>query len=191
MAALGEQELGRATGPGMAHRALAPPIGGPGVENRDGRRIERHDPLGRELAERHPEPAAGGRIVDDRVELEVEALAQPQSGPPQERDRGPRERVGGTVHGGCQRPIDIRGEGPGTDRATEHDPGHRPSGRPRSSSSRSGPTWPASARPVSSHRGRGCARATTRVGVQRSGKTRRGNPWLRSARPAGLTRLLE
>jgi hypothetical protein len=58
---------------------LRPAVGGPVVQRRQGGGVQRDRALGAELAQGDAQPAAGGAVVDDAVEFQVEQLAKPQT----------------------------------------------------------------------------------------------------------------
>ena len=92
-AVLGEQEVGRFAGARMGVGPLLAAVPSPGVESSHGGGVERDGSLGAQLAERDAQPRAGGPVVDDAAELQVEALAQAQPGAPQQQDRRTGEQV--------------------------------------------------------------------------------------------------
>jgi hypothetical protein len=79
---------------------------------RPGCRVKRHRPLGAELAERDPQPAAGRAVVDDAVELQVEQLAQPQPHAAQHQQPAAGERVGQLGDRGHERAVLVGAERP-------------------------------------------------------------------------------
>ena len=105
----GEQEVGGLAGAGVRVRALRAAVLGPGVERGYGGDVEWDGTLGAELAERDMQPGAGEPVVDDAAELEVEALAQAQSGAAQQQDRGAGEQVVEVADCGHQRGVGVGG----------------------------------------------------------------------------------
>src|SRR5260370_42236523 len=75
-AAFGEQEVGWSAEPGDGAGPAGAAQGDPFVQGGQGGRVERHGPLGGELAERHFQPAAVAGRVPHAVHLEVEPCSR-------------------------------------------------------------------------------------------------------------------
>jgi len=109
LAALGEEVVARGSAARIGMGALATPSGRPGVEEGDGVCVEGHGAFGVELAERDALPGAGGPVVDDAVELQIEQLPETQSRSAKQRETDTREVIveaADRLHEGL---VDVRG----------------------------------------------------------------------------------
>jgi hypothetical protein len=131
-AALGEQEVRGPVQPGMRQGPLRAAPGHPFVQGGQGGLIQRHGPLGGQLAEGDLQPAAVAGGVPDAVQLEVEQLAQPDAGAAQHGQPGAGERVGQLADGRHQVPVGVRWQGAGQRPVQPGDIGgeQQPCGRP-------------------------------------------------------------
>jgi hypothetical protein len=92
-------------GCGMARLPAAD--GDPCVERAQGGVVERHDPLGVQLAQRHLQPGAVAGEIPQAVEFEVEQLTQTQPCTPQQRDPAAGGEVVQPGDRGEQRGVDV------------------------------------------------------------------------------------
>ena len=135
-AALGEQEVRGPVQPGMRQGPLRAAPGHPFVQGGQGGLVERHGPLGGQLAERDLQPAAVAGGVPDAVQLEVEQLAEADAGAAQHGQPGAGERVGQLADGCHQVPVAVGWQGAGQrlvqpgDIGREQQPRGRPPGIP-------------------------------------------------------------
>lgn len=92
-AARGEQEAGKGAGARVRDRAVPSALLSPLVESGERDGVERDHALGGELAQRDLQPGAGGAVVDDAADLQVEKLADPQPRTAQDSQADAGERV--------------------------------------------------------------------------------------------------
>jgi len=90
---LGEQEVGEHPGAWVRQRPVRTTEADPLVEHGDGGRRQRHHAFGGELAQRYLQPGAGGPVVDDAAQFQVEQLADPQPGAAQHDQPDTGERI--------------------------------------------------------------------------------------------------
>ena len=95
---------------GCGSGRCAPRWADPLVERGDGGRRQRHHAFGGELAQRHLQPGAGGPVVDDAAEFQVEQLADPQPGAAQHVQPDPGERIIQASNGVHHRRVDVGGQ---------------------------------------------------------------------------------
>jgi hypothetical protein len=79
---VGDQEVGELAGARVAQRPARGAAGGDPVDQDEGLLVDRHHPLGEQLAQRDLQPGAGAGNLVHAVQLEDGQLADPHPGCP-------------------------------------------------------------------------------------------------------------
>jgi hypothetical protein len=104
-ALVGEQEVSHLPGAGMAQRPARGPVLGDPVDDLDRLVVDRHHPLGEQLAQRHLQPGARAGDLVHAVQLERGELADPHPGGAQEQQRVGAQPVRRVLQRRQQRPF--------------------------------------------------------------------------------------
>ena len=108
-----EQKVG---GPAVARvnqGALAAADCQPGVEGGEGVGVQRHDPFGVQLAERHLQPGAVPGQLPQTVQFQVEELAEPQAGAAEQHAPGAGRDIVELLDGVHECSVDVGRQRPG------------------------------------------------------------------------------
>ena len=109
-ALVGEQEVGQLPGPRVAQRPARRPVLGDPVDDLDGLLVDRHHPLGEQLAQRHFQPGARAGDLVHAVQFEHGELADAHPGGAHQQQRVGAQPVRRVLQRRQQRPLLIRGQ---------------------------------------------------------------------------------
>ena len=109
-ALVGEQEVGHLPGPRVAQRPARRAVRGDPVDDLDGLLVNRHHPLGEQLAQRDLQPGPGPGDLVHAVQLEVGQLADAHPGGPHQQQRVGTQPVRRGLQRGQQRSFLVGGQ---------------------------------------------------------------------------------